>query len=84
MSYYEIDGDRLLCNLHWEEYAYDENGLCFCDFVTNYNPSCDPFTFSQYTFAVQDGLLKSYTNRAGRQYNITKKRDAQGKGFYFP
>ena len=84
MSYHQIDGDRLLCNLHWEEYAYDEKGLRFCDFITNFNPDCIPFAFSQYTFVVQDGLLKSYTNRADHQYIITQKRDAQGKGFFFP
>ena len=84
MSYYEVNSERRLCNLHWEEYAYDEKGLCFCNFVTNFNPDYLPFAFSQYTFTVQDGLLKSYKNREDYQYNITKKRDAQGKGFCFP
>lgn len=84
MSYYELESDRCLYNLHWEEYAYDEKGLCFCDFVTNFNPDGLPFVCSQYTFTVQDGVLKSYTNRAGDQFIITQKRDAQGKGFYFP
>lgn len=83
MLYYEMDGGHI-CHLNWEEYAYDENGLHFCDFVANFTPGSNPFTFSQYAFCVQDGLLKSYTNRAGNQYIITKKRDAQGKGFYFP
>lgn len=84
MSRYDIGSDKSLYRLHWEEYIYDEDGLRFCDFVTNFNPDAGSFSFSQYTFDVQGGLLKSYTNRAGYQYNITKKRDAQGKGFYFP
>lgn len=84
LSYYEADRDKILLNLHWEEYSYDEKGLCFCDFVTSFNPDYPLLGYSQYTFFVEDGLLKSYKNRAGRQYNITKKRDAKGKGFYFP
>ena len=71
-------------NLHWEEYKYNKKGLYSCDFITNFSPNCVPYSFSQYTFDVQDGFLKSYTNRSGGQYNISKKRDAQGKGFYFP
>ena len=84
LSCYELDRDKILLNLHWEEYGYDEKGLFFCDFVTNFNPDCALLNCAQYAFVIEDGLLKSYTNRAGRQYNITKKRNAQGKGFYFP
>lgn len=80
----DVGREEPACNLHWEKYAYDEKGLYFCDFVTNYNHGYVPFSYSQYIFNVQDGLFKSYTNGGGRQYNVTKKRDAQGKGYYFP
>ena len=84
MSYYEINDANPLCNLHWEEYKYDEKGLCFCDYVTNFNPDVGLVSRWQYAFVVENGVLKSYATSSGRRYAVTKKRDAQGKGFYFP
>lgn len=83
LSYFEMDGSKVLCHLHWEEYKYDENGLCFCDFVTNLNPDYQPFTFSQFQFTVKDGMITSYTRGGGIQYSTAhKKRDASGKIYF--
>ena len=57
---------------------------CFCDYVTNFNPDVGLVSRWQYAFVVENGVLKSYATSSGRRYAVTKKRDAQGKGFYFP
>lgn len=83
LSYCKTANGNVLCHLHWEEYKYDENGLCFCEFVSNYNPDYEPFTFSQYLFTVQNGLIISYTNQKSTQYSVAhKKRDATGEIYF--
>ena len=83
LSYHEIAKGNVLCHLHWEEYKYDENGLCTCEFVSNYSPEYKPFTFSQYQFSVQNGMIISYTNSKGTQYSAShKKRDATGEIYF--
>lgn len=82
---YDLDNEYVISRFEWEKYHYDHDGLAECELVFNFNPQYRIFAFEQYRFERQNGYLTAYiTKKGGTRFQVTKKRSALGKGFFFP
>ena len=69
-------------NYHFENYYYDDDGICECDFI-NYSPRSSMLIDEHYIFDRSDGCLTAYTNTASQaKYAIKTKRKASQPPFF--
>ena len=69
-------------NYHFENYYYDDDGICECDFI-NYSPQSCMLIDEHYIFDRSDGYLTAYTNTASQaKYAIKTKRKASQPPFF--